>query len=84
MEFLRELTDTEPGELVSLTDAQLDMVAGGFAAASVNAVNVTAGGSISLSSTPTAAEADINIFSFNNVGTSTPQVLVTLAIATAP
>jgi len=72
------------GEPVLLTDTQLDMAVGGYASAVVNAVNVTAQGSTSLSSTPTAANADVNIFSFNNVGTGTPHVLVVGAIASVP
>jgi hypothetical protein len=67
-----------------LTDAELDIVAGGSASAVVEAVNVTAFGQISLSSTPSAASADVNIFNFNNVGAATPQVLAVGLVTMAP
>jgi len=71
------------GEPVLLTDTQLDMAAGGYASGAIDAVNVTAEGSISVSSTPTAASTDIS-FTFDNVGTGSPQVLVVSAFASAP
>ena len=70
--------------LRELTDAQLDMVAGGFASGAINAVNVVASGSLSLSSSPTAGDAELNIFSFNNVDNSNPGVLVASLVVTAP
>jgi hypothetical protein len=74
-------------ELVLLTDAQLDIVAGGqYASGAVEAVNVAATGTINVSSssTPPAASASADIFTLNNVGTATPQVLVVGLVATAP
>jgi len=60
------------GEPVLLTDTQLDMAAGGDASASAQGFGVIAAGSISLSSTPTAAAAGVNISFFNNIGPPTP------------
>jgi hypothetical protein len=60
------------------------MVAGGSISATVKAVNLAIVGSISLSSTPTTAEGDIDIFNVNNVGTGTPQILVVQIVATVP
>jgi hypothetical protein len=47
------------GELVLLTDAQLDIVAGGFAIVAVEATNASAAASFSLSDNPSMRLASI-------------------------
>jgi len=58
------------GEFVSLTDAQLDMVAGGFAIVAVSATNANALASFSLSDDPSARLASVTAdFTTANDGT---------------
>jgi hypothetical protein len=54
------------GELVPLTDAELDIVAGGFASVAVSATNATALASFSLSDDPNMRLASITAFFMTN------------------